>query len=315
MKIKKQYYLFDRTTDSRGRLLNALKIWYVGIWIFLVLWCTMAGTVYGQEPGETGTSSRKRIYDMADILDTAYTDQAEGVIADYQDQYHLDIVVVTTEDAQGKTATAYADDFYITGDFGQGNNQDGILFLIDMDNRELAFSTSGKAIRIFTDQRIDSMLDHVYEGAFQGDYTASVKAFLTDVERYCKAGIPNGQYNYDTETGKVSVHRSIQWYEAMMAFGISAFVAGSACFTVKRQYNMEQNDGQIRNLNMAYRSEARFAYHDQNDQLVNKFVTSRMIPRNTGGGGRVGGSHSSAGQSSTHTSSSGHSHGGGSRKF
>ena len=310
MKIKRQHKLLEQCTDDRNHLLRIAYV-SVGIWVFIILWCILTGTAYGQEESET--VSKKRIYDMANILDIAYTDQAEGVIADYQDQYHLDIVVVTTEDAQEKTATAYADDFYDTGSFGQGSDKDGILFLIDMDNRELVFSTGGRAIRIFTDQRIESMLDNVYEGASQGDYTASVKAFLTDVERYCKAGIPNGQYNYDTETGKISVHRSIEWSEAILAFGVAAFVAGFACITVKRQYRMEQDYEQIRNLNMAYRSEAKFVYHDQNDQLVDKFIRSAVIPRDTGS--HTHGGHSSSGRSSTHTSSGGHTHGGGSRGF
>ena len=99
-----------------------------------------------------------------------------------------------------------------------------------------------------------------------------------------------------------------------MALGVSAFVAASACLSVKRRYAMEEDPRQTRNLNMAYRAEARFMYDDQTDRLVNKFVTTQVIPRSTSGGGH-GGGHSSAGRSSTHTSSGGHTHGGGSRKF
>ena len=108
MKIKRQHKLLEQCTNDRNHLLRIAYV-SVGIWIFIILWCILTGTAYGQEESET--VSKKRIYDMANILDIAYADQAEGVIADYQDQYHLDIVVVTTEDAQGKTATAYADDF------------------------------------------------------------------------------------------------------------------------------------------------------------------------------------------------------------
>lgn len=314
MKMKKQRKIFALSGDSLIHSLKRAGAWYGRLWILMVLWCViMTGIVYGQEPEESEIS-RRRVYDMAQILDAAYVDQAEGVIADYQEKYQLDIVIVTSEDTEGKTATAYADDFYEAGGFGQGSGKDGILFLVDMDNRELVFSTEGKAIRIFTDERIESMLDHVYEGASKGDYTASTDAFLADVEQWCKAGIPGGQYNYDTETGKVSMHKSIRWYEALLALGISVFTAGSVCAAIKRQYGMEQDQRQVRNLNMAYRSEARFAYNSQKDQFIDKFVTTQRIPRNTGRGSG-GGGHSSPGRSSTHTSSSGRSHGGGSRKF
>ena len=284
------------------------------VWILAVAWCLgLVGNAYGESDIAIEAFDGKRIFDMAGLLDKEYVQEAREVINQYQDTYHLDIVVVTTDDAKGKTATAYADDFYEECGFGQGKGKNGILFLIDMDNRELVFSTDGAAIRIFTDQRIESMLDGVYEGASREDYRASVESFLRDVEQYCKAGIPGNQYNYNTETGEISVYRSIRWYEALLAIGVSAFVAGTACLTVKRQYGMEDDERQVQNLAMAYRGSARFIYDDESDRLVNKFVTSRVIPRNTGGGGSGG--HSSSGRSSTHTSSSGRSHGGGSRKF
>ncbi len=286
----------------------------IAVWLLAAVWClSVVQTVFGSESIAAEASDGKRIYDYARLLDGEYVGEAREVIEDFQDTYHLDIVVVTVDDAQGKTAVAFADDFYEEGGFGRGSDLSGILFLIDMDNRELVFSTDGKAIRIFTDQRIESMLDGVYEGASQGDYRASVETFLRDVETYCRAGIPGGQYNYDTETGEISVYRSIRWYEALLAVCVSAFVAGTACAAVKRQYGMEENERQIRNQNMAYRAQARFAYDSQHDQLIHKFVTSKVIPRNTESGG--GGGFSSSGRSSTHTSSSGRSHGGGSRKF
>ncbi len=284
------------------------------VWLLAVLLClVLVQTVYGNSDVAIEAADGKRIYDMAGLLDKAYVQEAGAVIKEYQHTYHLDIVVVTTEDAGGKTATAYGDDFYEEGGFGQGKGKNGILFLIDMDNRELAFSTDGAAIRIFTDQRIESMLDGVYEGASQGDYRASVESFLKDVEKYCRAGIPGGQYTYNTETGEISVYRSIRWYEALLAVAVSALVAGTACLTVKRQYGMEGDERQVQNLAMAYRGTARFVYNDETDRLVNKFVTSRVIPRNTESGGSGG--HSSSGRSSTHMSSGGRSHGGGSRKF
>lgn len=284
------------------------------VWLLAMMLClATVQAVYGSNDIEIEASDGKRVFDMAGLLDQEYVQEARKLIKEYQETYHLDIVVVTSEDAEGKTATNYADDFYEVGGFGQGNQKSGILFLIDMDNRELVFSTSGAAIRIFTDQRIEDMLDGVYEGAARGDYRASVESFLKDVEQYCKAGIPGNQYNYDTETGRVSVHRSIRWYEALLAAAVSGFVAGGACLTVKREYGMEKDETQVHNLNMAYRAEARFVYDHESDKLTNKFVTSRVIHRGTGNYGHGG--HSSAGRSSTHSSSSGQSHGGGARKF
>lgn len=282
-----------------------------------ILWILPAAAAWAREMELDGASGQ-RVYDMAELLSEEEEADFEEVIARQRKDLDIDIVVVTIENAGGKTSQEYADYNYEAAGFGNGRSHDGILLLIDMENREMVVSTEGKAIRIFTDERIETMLDHIYEGASEGDFAAGVEAFLDDTEYYGKKGIPSGQYNYDTETHRVSVHKSIRWYEALLAAGISAFVAAMACLAIKKEYEMKEAPGQARNANLAYRADCKFAYQNENDILVNQFVTSQMIPRSTGstgGHGGSGGSHSSAGRSSTHHSGSGRTHGGGSRKF
>ncbi len=290
-----------------------VKYKWLAVLLTLLLSTVSAGAVTADAAEASGRGPR--VVDRADLLGDYEEEDLSAELDEISVRQQADLVVVTVDSLEGASAADYADDFYDNNGFGQGSGKDGILFLIDMDNRELYVSTCGKAIRIFTDDRIETMLDHVYEGASQGDYEACVDSFLSDVKSYCRAGIPGNQYNYDTDTGKISRYRSIRWYEALMAFGISGFVAGSVCLTVKRRYSMEEDRNQVRNLNMAYRAEARFRYDGQEDRLVNQFVTSRVIPRSTGTSNHGGGSRSSSGRSSTHRSSSGRSHGGGGRKF
>ncbi len=285
--------------------------------IFLVFWM-LSLVVFGSVISVYGAEKEagSYVYDMAELLNPEEEEQFESVIENSRSKLKFDIVVMTIEDAEGKSSQSYADDAYDAGGFGIGRDKDGILFLIDMDNRELTLSTSGRAVRIFTDDRIETILDDVYKGAQEGDFASSVEVFLEDVQYYGEEGIPSGQYNYDTETGRISVHKSIRWYEALLAVAVSAFVAGTACLTVKRQYAMETDPRQLKSLNMAYRADCGFVFDDQNDRLVNKFVTSTVIPRNTGStGGPSSGGRPSSRRSSTHRSSSGRSHGGGSRRF
>ncbi len=277
--------------------------------LMLMLWGALAFPVWA----ETSDGTRW-VYDQAGLFEESEISEYQETMDQLRDTLGFDLVLVTTQDAEGKTGQEYADDFYDAGGFGQGSEYDGILFLIDMDHRELVFSTSGRAERIFTDAQIADMLDHVYEGASEGDFSASAEAFLQDAAYYGEKGISANQYTYDEDTGKVSVYRSIRWYEALLALLVSGGVAAGACLQVKKEYAMEADSNQIRNLNMAYRADCQFAFHNETDQLVNQFVTSRIIPRSTGGtGGRSGGS--GAGRSTVHRSSSGRSHGGGSRRF
>lgn len=259
----------------------------------------------------------QRVFDGAGLLTDEERGRFEEQIAEMRKTMKMDVVVVTTDDAGGKSAEQYADDFYDEGGFGTRSDYSGVLFLIDMDNREIRISTSGAMIRFLTDGRIDKMLDRAYPHASDGDYPGVVRELLADTATYFRKGIPGGQYNYDTETGKISVYRSIRWYEAWMAFAVALFCGLAACLNVKRQYAMKRERGRAAAYNLAYRADAQFAFHAQNDVLVNSFVTRRALPRNTGGGraGGGGGFGGGGSRSSTHSSGGGRTHGGGGRKF
>ena len=257
----------------------------------------------------------QRVFDRAGLLTEEERSRFEEQIAGMRDTMKMDVVLVTTDETDGKSAGQYADDFYDEGGFGTRSDYSGCLFLIDMDNREIYISSSGAMIRFLTDKRVDKMLDRAYLYAETGDYAGAVLQFLADTLTYFREGIPGGQYNYDTETGRISVYRSIRWYEALLAFAVAFFCGTAACLNIRREYAMKQERGRAAGYNLAYRADARFAFHDRNDVLVNSFVTRRVLPRNTGGRGSGGGFSSGGSRSSTHTSGGGRTHGGGGRRF
>ena len=63
-------------------------------------------------------------------------------------EFNMDIVIVTTDDTGGKSSREFADDYFDYNGYGVGPNYDGILFLIDMDNRETYISTTGQELGI-----------------------------------------------------------------------------------------------------------------------------------------------------------------------
>lgn len=274
------------------------------------------GAVQNQAAASMGAGAQ-RVFDQAGILTDEERGSFEEQIADMRDTMNMDVVLVTADETGGKSAERYADDFYDEGGFGTRADYSGVLFLIDLDGREIYISTSGAMIRFLTDKRVDKMMDHAYPYAADGDYAGVMRQFLSDTLTYFREGIPGGQYNYDTETGKISIYRSIRWYEALLAFAAAFFCGTAACLNIRREYAMKRERGRAAGYNLAYRADARFAFHDQNDVLVNSFVTRRALPRNTGGGRGIGGGGSGGGgqRSSTHTSGGGRTHGGGGRKF
>lgn len=293
---------------KRGKILLLITV----VFAFCLFWGSQ--TVWAESEKTQSDSGESRVFDGAGLFSQQETEDFEEQIQALKNEMNMDVVLVTAESAGGKSAEEYAEDFYINGGYGTGKEYSGVLFLIDMDNRELYILPVGVMNRFLTDKRWNKILDEAYEGASNGDYKASVESFLTGVERYYKAGIPGGQYNYDKETGTISIYRSIRWYEAVFAVLIALSAAGISVNAVRAQYSMKKERGRASNSLLAYRADCQFMCTQQEDMLVNKAVTFVRIPRNPGGGGRGGGGFSSGGRSTTH-SSSGRTMGGGGRKF
>lgn len=244
------------------------------------------------------------VFDYAGLLSDGEIADLEMQIADMRERTGWDIFAVTTDYAEGKSAMAYADDFY---DERTAEDSDGIIVLIDMDNREIYVSTCGKAIRYLTDARIDRILDDGFYYVSEGAYASCLSAMLSKAEYYFDAGIRENQYNYDVETGAVSEYRTLTWMEVVPVFLLAVGVGLAIFFGVRRSYSLK--GGRYEYPYMKYGKLDLTSYQDQ---FLRAHTTHHRIQTDSGSGG---GHRSSSGRSSTHRSSSGRSHGGGGRKF
>lgn len=284
---------------KRQRMHACIRAFYVRavyIWVlFLVSVVTLGGgSIYAAQEGN--------VYDDADLLTDSERSSLNDKITALKEESGWNIYAVTTADAGGKTAAEYADDFF---DAHSPEQEDGVALLIDMDNREITISTCGIAIRYLTDSRIEYILDDAYTDVSNGDYGACLDTMLDGVAQYYQAGIPQNQYNLDTETGRVSRYHALSLGEILIAVVVAIFCGGTVYVVVLGKYRLKFGTYQY-----AFRENGRVTLRVKEDRFVNQTVTQRRIPKQSSSSG----SHSS-GRSSTHHSSNGRSHGGGSRKF
>ena len=57
-------------------------------------------------------------------------EELEARLDEISEREQVDVIIVTTNSLEGKTAQAYADDYFIDHGYGQGEDGDGILFLV-----------------------------------------------------------------------------------------------------------------------------------------------------------------------------------------
>lgn len=278
----------------------------------MAVWADQTGAVSGQP----------RVFDQAGLFSETEIIQLEEKIAQCRKSTKMDVVIVSAYADGERSAEEYADDYYDYGGFGVGKKASGVLLLYYMDGPgqpggECYISTTGTMINMLTDERIESILDDVYGDLGNRDFAGATEHFLEDVKAYVKEGVESGQYTYDRDTGEIVRYHSIRLYEVAIAMVIAGILAGSVCLDIKKRYAMKQSSREISNSLQAYRADCAFCFSVAGDKMVNKYVRSVPIPRNTssGSGGRGHSGSSSAGRSTIHTSSSGSSHGGGGRRF
>ena len=259
-----------------------------------------------------------KVYDEADLFSTEDEAYLMKKALALVDTYDMDVVILTIQNADGKTTRAYADDFFDDNGFGIGPQFDGLLFLIDMDNREFYISTTGLAIRYFTDSRINTILDEVFSYVSEGLYAEGADFFLDETEAILKAGIPQDQYNYDTETGEKDYYNDYRdedltlsqrfmhsFYNSGVYLLIAAVISGITVAIMAGG-----NKGKKTVNASTYLDSQSFHLDDNRDIYIRTSVTKTHIPKNPPPGSGSGGS-----RSSVHTGSSGRSHGGGGRSF
>lgn len=164
-----------------------------------------------------------------------------------------------------------------------------------MENRNIWISTSGEAIKYFTNNRIDNIVEDITSYLKNGDYFGGCNVFINDINNYVKEGIPTNKYIKGKPTKNI----------VFIGLAAGAIVASSVCFLVVNSY---KNSKSVSAVNYADRNSIVFTR--KKDRFINTYTTRTKIERNNNNN-----NNNSGGTISTHTSSSGNTHGGGGGSF
>lgn len=232
-----------------------------------------------------------RYLDDAGLLSDKEADKLEEKLDQISEEHGCDVVIAVANTTDGEDIQTFTEDFYDYAGYGQGEEKNGIILLVGMEERQWYISTSGDAVSAFTDAGLDYISDDFTGYLGKEKYNKAFTKFANLSDKFliqAEKGEP-----YDTgNMPKKSV--SPFWIFADLVIGaVLAFIWGSAkkskLKSVKKQVAAQEytRPGSL-NLTMNM------------DRFINRTVTSRVIQKN----------QSSGGGSSTHTSSSGNIHGG-----
>ncbi len=255
----------------------------------------------------------QKVFDYANVLSNSDIEEITNAFKARNDAYGLDFVMVTTNDAEGKSAMEYADDFYDQGGFGYDSERSGVLLLIDFDNRQVHISTSGRALEEINDIEIEKILDAAYEYMGDEDYKNVCLAFLdATIYAFTSSDYDDISYSDYMESQPQSdwlspvfgdSHPDSAAYyfrKPYVSIPVSAIIALILVLIIAHARKAKMTDG-----NSTYMDKSTLAIRNQSDVFLGRHTVKRRIDK--GDGGSHGGS--------SHMSSGGFSHGGGGRSF
>ncbi len=254
-----------------------------------------------------------RLNDGADLLTSSEEDLIISTLDTVNQSYGFDLVIVTTNDTDGKSVMEYADDYYDSNGYGK----DGILLLVDMGGREWWISTAGKGIDYFSDSTLDYIGSEMAYYLGGGYYLEAFQCFISLTESYISMGEEGYDTNYDYDYGYDSNFGvdSDFTYESEYSFGTTLIVSLIAGFIIALIYvsslkaKLTSVGAQKEASNYAVNNSLQIAATSDNFLYRNVSRVPRPKSNSSSHSGRSGGSHS------VHRSSSGRSHGGRGGRF
>lgn len=231
------------------------------------------------------------VVDAENLFTASEKKALEDKINEIKDAYECDVVIVTVRSFGYKSAMSYADDFYDYNGYGLKNG--GILLLISESEGEYWISTSGKAITVFDNQKLDDVDDKVYKELKEHDFYSAAQNFLSQSEKVLKSYVNGTPY---VEASDVIA--------AVVIVLIIAIATGVISVLVMKN---KMNNAKPQKTATAYQRQNSFNLTVSRDMFL--YSTVRRVPRANSNNGRGGGG------GRTHTGSSGRSHGGRGGRF
>lgn len=243
------------------------------------------------------TRQLPRLVDRADLLSELEEEELEARLDEISERQQADVVVVTVNSLDGKSAQDYADDFYDYNGYGIGTDKSGILLLVSMEARDWHITTTGFGIRAITDAGLDYISDQFLPYLSGGEYLDAFETYADLCDEFLTQAKTGNAYD-----GDHMPKGAYPWLKNLLiALGSGVVIALLIVEGMRRSLKSVKMQRSAEN----YVRAGSIQVTRRQDHFLYTRTSKSARPKNNSG---------SSG-SSTHTSSSGTSHGGGGGKF
>lgn len=256
------------------------------IWLLCFLYICMSVSVTSFAAG-----SAPHLVDKADCLTDSEEKELREKLDEISARWDMDVVVLTVPNLGGRSAEAYADDFYDYNGYGE----DGVLLLVAVESRNWAISTSGFGIKAVTDYGLEQIKNCIVPHLSRGYYKAAVINFAINCDNFIRMAKKGKPFDVPRKMNKIEVLR-----DSVMIGLVGAWI-------LTRRMKKKLISVQAQSAAAGYVIQGSMNVTRRGKEIFLHSVvthTSKSEKKSESSGG-----------STTHTSSSGETHGGSSGTF
>lgn len=233
-----------------------------------------------------------RLIDEAGVLDDTQKADLTMQLDQISESEQFDLAVIIVNDYDGKSAQQFADDYYNYYNFGYGDNKDGSLLLIGIEEDKRHISTSGYGLTVFNVDCINYIGSQIGPYLDEGDYYSAINGYI-DLCDDCIAMADSGTPYYSED----SENTGFPFFKSLLICLVIGFVVALIVVLIMKSQ-----------LKSVRRNDTAAEYIRQGSMVVTE-SRDLFLYRNVT---KVKKAENNSSKSGAHISSSGRTHGGGS---
>ena len=202
------------------------------LWPFLVLAACLVvmaipvGVALAQEPNFPAYQGF--VNDYAGLLSPAVKTQLEAKLTQLEKDTTAEVAVVTVKSLEGDDVDDYAVRLFEKWKIGKKDKNNGVLFLVALDERKMRIEVGYGLEPIITDGRAGRIRDNDVTPKFkQNDYDGGITAGVTSIEKYIRDGTPPAPLEDNPVKSALGNWTSMLFFLTFITVYLSGFMARS----------------------------------------------------------------------------------------
>lgn len=233
-----------------------------------------------------------RVVDNAGVLTPDDLATLNTMADNVSEQYQCDVAYILVSGTDGKDSESYTFVFYEQNGYGYGDNDDGIMLLIDVANRQFRCITHGYGAYAVTDAGQEYLEDSYLKHLKNSNWAKAGEAYISAVDTLlsgARSAAPYDVGNMPEESlGAVWI-----LIDVLIGFVLAFIPVGIMKHKLKTVEARDDAANYVRN--------GSFQLIHSRDHLVNSYITKTPRPKDddnhSGGGGGTSFTSSSSGRS------------------